>query len=152
MKNKNSSNSKAHVPLQGLGVQLGVRSMFYKSSPIIFANAKRLRDEPTEAEIIFWSLLKQHFSGYRFKRQHPVLQYIADFYCHKLKLVIEIDGCIHLTEEAKNNDRLRDEYMQSLDLKIVRFTSEEVYKNGELVVMKLKDMIESITSNQNQEG
>ena len=68
------------------------RSMFYESSPIIFANAKRLRNEPTASEIIFWDLLKQHFADYRFKRQHPVSQYIADFYCHKLKLVVEIDG------------------------------------------------------------
>lgn len=161
MKNKNSSNSNAHVPLQGLGVnvplqglgvQLGERSMFYKSSPIIFANAKRLRDEPTEPEILFWSLLKQHFLGFRFKRQHPVSQYIADFYCHKSKLVMEIDGSTHLTEEAKGNDKLRDEYMQSLDLKIVRFSNEEVCKNGELAVKTLKNIIESITLNQNAEG
>ncbi len=144
MKNKIPSNSNTHVPLQGLGV-----SMFYESSPIIFANAKKLRNEPTASEIIFWSLLKQYFSNFRFKRQHPISQYIADFYCHKLKLVVEIDGNIHLTEEAKNNDKLRDEFMQSLDLKIVRFTNEEVCKNGELVVQHLKDIIESITLNKN---
>ena len=104
-------------------------SMFYGSSPIIFANARKLRDEPTASEVIFWSLLKQHFSNYRFKRQHPVSQYIADFYCHKLKLVIEIDGGIHLSNEEKNNDKIRDEFMQSLDLKIIRFTNDEVSKN-----------------------
>lgn len=119
-------------------------SMFYGSSPIIFANAKKLRNEPTESEVIFWSLLKQHFSGYRFKRQHPVSQYIADFYSHKLKLVIEIDGGVHLSEEAKNNDKIRDEFMLSLDLKIIRFTNDEVDKNGEIVVKRLKDLIERI--------
>lgn len=65
--------------------------MFYGSSPIIFENAKKLRNDPTGSEIIFWGLLKQHFKDSRFKRQHPVSNYIADFYCHKLKLVIEID-------------------------------------------------------------
>ena len=65
-------------------------SMFYGSSPIIFANAKRLRNELTASEVIFWGLLKQHFPNYRFKRQHPISQYVADFYCHKLKLVIEL--------------------------------------------------------------
>ena len=89
--------------------------MFYESSPIIFANAKKLRNEPTPSELIFWSLLKQHFSNFRFKRQHPVSQYIADFYCHKLKLVIGIDGSIHNTEEVKNNDKLRDEFLQTLN-------------------------------------
>lgn len=153
MENKKSPNSNTHVPLQGLGVALLLQgsgvSMFYKSFPIIFANARKLRNEPTSSEIIFWNLLKQHFSGFRFKRQHPISQYIADFYCHKLKLVIEIDGNIHLTEEAKNSDKLRDEYMLSLDLKIMRFTNEEVCKNSELVIQKLKDMIKSISLNQN---
>ena len=119
-------------------------SMFYGSSPIIFENAKRLRNQLTPSELVFWNLLKQHFPNYRFKRQHPISQYIADFYCHKLKLVIEIDGGIHLSEEAKSNDRARDEFMQSLSLKIIRFTNDEVCKNGEIVVKKLRDLIETI--------
>ena len=97
------------------------RSMFYESSPIIFANAKRLRNEPTASEIIFWGLLKQHFADYRFKRQHPISQYIADFYCHKLKLVVEIDGGIHLSKDAIKNDKLREEFMNSLNLKKMRY-------------------------------
>jgi cyclase len=125
------------------------RSMFYESPPIIFANAKKLRNEPTPSETIFWNLLKQYFSNFRFKRQHPISQYIADFYCHKLKLVIEIDGSIHQTEEVKNNDVARDEFMQSLKLKVLRFTNDEVCKNGELIVEKLKVIIESIMLNQN---
>jgi imidazole glycerol-phosphate synthase subunit HisF len=120
------------------------RSMFYESSPIIFANAKRLRNEPTASEIIFWGLLKQHFADFRFKRQHPVSQYIADFYCHKLRLVVEIDGGIHLSKDAIKNDKLRDEFMNSLNLKIIRFTNDEVCKNGEEVVKKLRELIEKI--------
>ena len=116
---------------------------------MIFANAKKLRSELTSSEIVFWSLLKQHFSNFRFKRQHPISNYIADFYCHKLKLVIEIDGGIHLTGEVKDNDKIRDEFMQSLNLKTVRFTNEEVCKKGDLVVKKLKDIIEQIKFNQN---
>ena len=116
-------------------------NMFYGSSPIIFANARELRNEPTASEVIFWSLLKQHFPNYRFKRQHPVSQFITDFYCHKLKLVIEIDGSIHLSNEARNNDKIRDEFMQSLGLKIIRFTNDEVCKNGERAIEKLKEII-----------
>ena len=119
--------------------------MFYESSPIIFANAKKLRSEPTSSDLIFWGLLKQHFSNFRFKRQHPISQYIADFYCHKLKLVIEIDGGIHQTEKVKINDSLRDEFLQTLNLKIIRFTNDEVCKNGENVMEKLKEMINSLT-------
>src|SRR5450631_3871399 len=128
MKKKIYSNSNTRVPLQGLGV-----SMFYESSPIIFANAKKLRNQPTASEIIFWNLLKQYFSNFRFKSQHPISQYIADFYCHKLTLVIEIDGSIHQTEEARESDLIRDEFMESLNLKVLRFTNDEVCKNGENV-------------------
>ena len=119
------------------------KSMFCESSPIIFANAGKLRNEPTSSELIFWSLLKQHFSNFRFKRQHPISQYIADFYCHKLNLVIEIDGSRHQTEEITNNDKVRDEFLQTLDLKIIRFTNDDVCKNGDRIVKKLKDVIDS---------
>jgi imidazole glycerol-phosphate synthase subunit HisF len=91
-------------------------------------------------------LLKQHFPNYRFKRQHPVSQFIADFYSHKLKLVIEIDGSIHLSNKAGNNDKIKDEFMQSLGLKIIRFTNDEVCKNGERAMEKLNQLIEKITS------
>lgn len=120
------------------------RSMFYESSPIIFENARRLRNEPTPSEVIFWSLLKQYFSEYKFRRQHPISDFVADFYCHKLKLVIEIDGGVHHSQEAKEKDRLRDEFMQSLDLKTIRFTNNEVDKEGEVVVKKLKEIIEKM--------
>ncbi|MDQ2863458.1 MAG: endonuclease domain-containing protein [Bacteroidota bacterium] len=139
MEKKNISDINSGVPLQGSGV-----SMFYESSPVIFANAKKLRNEPTPSETIFWNLLKEHFAGIRFKRQHPISQYIADFYCHKLKLVIEIDGSIHETEIAKANDKLRDEFMQSLGLKILRFTNEEVCTNGGRVVKKMKEAMQQI--------
>ncbi|MEO6289082.1 MAG: endonuclease domain-containing protein [Ginsengibacter sp.] len=145
MENKKKLNSNSHVSLLGeepSGLGLGGCKMFYESAPIIFANAKKLRNEPTPSEIIFWSLLKQHFSGTRFKRQHPISQYVADFYCHKFKLVIEIDGDVRLSEEAKANDKLRDEHMQSLGVEIIRFPNEEVCKNGEAVVKKLKELIE----------
>lgn len=123
------------------------KSMFYESSPIIFANAKKLRNEPTVSEQMFWGLLKQHFPNFRFKRQHPISQYIADFYCHKLKLVIEIDGKIHLCEEVKENDKLREEFLGKLELKIIRFTNNEVCSDGANVIKKLKEIINSLRIN-----
>lgn len=122
------------------------KRMFFGSTPNIFENAKRLRNELTPSEIICWSLLKQHFSEYKFRRQHPLAQYIADFYCHKLKLVIEIDGGIHLTREARENDEIRDEFMRSLGLKVIRFSNDEVCKNGQDVVTKLKAFIDSLNT------
>ena len=76
------------------------RRMFYKADPLTFQNARELRNKLTPAEQTFWLRLKEQFPEYKFRRQHPISIYIADFYCHKLKLVIEIDGSIHDSEEA----------------------------------------------------
>src|SRR5215831_16108622 len=81
------------------------KKMFYGASKIIFQNAKRLRNHVTDAERIFWQKLKEAFPTLRFRRQHPMSQYVADFYCHKLKLVIEIDGSIHELDSVIKRDK-----------------------------------------------
>lgn len=73
----------------------GKRGMFNEAHPLVFDLAKQLRKNMTHAEMIMWGYLKEHFEGLRFRRQHPVSMYIADFYCHKLRLIIEIDGSVH---------------------------------------------------------
>ena len=119
------------VPLQGLGVNfpLGARghNMFYGALPIHFELATKLRDNQTEAELFLWnhlSLIK--IAGIRFKRQHPVLYFIADFYCHKAKLIIEIDGGYHNIPEQYQYDKNRDAELEELGLKVIRFTNEQV--------------------------
>jgi len=79
---------------------LGVRgsNMFYGALPIHYELAKQLRNNQTEAEVFLWNNLNSlKISGvnFRFKRQHPILYFIADFYCHKAKLIIEVDGGYH---------------------------------------------------------
>ncbi|OYX79721.1 MAG: hypothetical protein B7Y83_19215, partial [Flavobacteriales bacterium 32-34-25] len=67
--------------------------MWKGASPKIFSNAKKLRENQTEAEEKFWLAVKDNqVEGYKFRRQHPLSIYVVDFYCHALKLVIEIDG------------------------------------------------------------
>ena len=73
--------------------------MFYKADPLVFENARKLRNNLTPAEQTFWLRLKEQFPAYKFRRQHPISIYIADFYCHKLKLVIEIDNFIGKSEK-----------------------------------------------------
>ena len=88
----------------------GVRNfnMFYGALPIHFELAKKLRDNQTEAELFLWNHLNHiHQSGIRFKRQHPILYFIADFYCHKAKLIIEIDGGYHNIPEQYEYDKNR---------------------------------------------
>lgn len=76
------------------------RDMYYGAKPELFRLATAMRNNPTLAEDILWQYLKKFRSeGFVFRRQHPLDLFIADFYCHKLKLVIEVDGNIHLTEE-----------------------------------------------------
>ena len=81
-------------------------SMFYGASPIIFELAKKLRNNVTPVEMILWGKLKEYFPELKFRRQHPVSIYIADFYCHSQKLVIELDGSIHNVPIVKINDSI----------------------------------------------
>jgi very-short-patch-repair endonuclease len=104
--------------------------------------ARNLRNNMTFAEKTMWRELKGNkFAGYDFHRQKPIGNYIADFYCSKLKLVIEVDGITHTDENVKQNDRNKDEYFASLGLHILRFTDDEVIGNWDLIIKKLLSFI-----------
>jgi very-short-patch-repair endonuclease len=76
------------------------KEMYYGATPETFEKAKVLRDTLTKAEKLLWNNLKgKKLMGFRFRRQHPIDIFIADFYCHELKLVIEVDGEIHKLRE-----------------------------------------------------
>ena len=121
--------------------------MFYKANPLIFENARQLRKKLTPAEQTFWLRLKENFPEYKFRRQHPISIYIADFYCHKLKLVIEIDGSVHDSEEAKLNDEKRQNDLESLNLTVIRFTNNQVKDKIEFVIEKISSTVKKITAN-----
>jgi len=96
---------------------------------------KRLRNDLSEAERILWYRLKnKQIFGYKFRRQYGIEKYVADFYCPKAKLVIEIDGDSHIEEAAIQYDKERKKYIESLGLKVIRFTNVEVYKNLDAVI------------------
>ena len=79
--------------------------MYFGAKPILFTRAKIMRNNPTQAEKILWDYLKTfRFTGFVFRRQHPIDLFIADFYCHKIKLVIEVDGERHDSEDVNNYD------------------------------------------------
>ena len=119
--------------------------MFYKADPLIFSNARELRNKLTPAEEVFWLRLKEQFPKYKFRRQHPISIYITDFYCHKLKLVIEIDGSIHDSEEAKSNDKRRQQDLEDLNLKVIRFTNPQVKNEIENVIEIISSTIKNLT-------
>ena len=105
----------------------GRSNMFYGALPILFDFAGKLRDHQTEAELFLWSQLDHlKYLNVRFKRQHPVLYFVADFYCHKAKLIIEVDGGYHDIPEQYKYDKEREHELEDLGLKVIRFTNEQV--------------------------
>jgi len=105
----------------------GWSNMFYGALPILFDFARKLRDHQTEAELFLWSELENlKYLNVRFKRQHPILYFVADFYCHKAKLIIEVDGGYHDLPEQYKYDKEREHELEDLGLKVIRFTNEQV--------------------------
>jgi very-short-patch-repair endonuclease len=90
--------------------------------------------------------LKEQFPKYKFRRQHPISIYIADFYCNKIKLVIEIDGSIHDSEEAKLNDKRRQQDLEDLNLMVIRFTNDQVKNEIESVIEMISSIIKKLTT------
>ena len=116
--------------------------MWKGASPQIFSNAKRLRENPTKAEEKLWIAVKDNqIEGYKFRRQHPLGIYVADFYCHALKLVIEVDGDYHLAEEQQLLDNKRMSDIEFQGLKVIRFTNEEVLLKLSGVIDRIKEFI-----------
>ncbi len=108
--------------------------------------ARELRDNMTNAESFLWAQIrKKQVKGCWFYRQKPIGVFIADFYCPKAKLAIEIDGGHHFSGEAIEYDKERDAYISSFGIIVLRFTNDEVLRNIEGVV----EVIESTIREQN---
>jgi len=127
-------------------------NMFYGAGPLIFKKAEELRKNMTSAERIIWKHIHVNEWKLKFRRQHPVSNFIVDFYCHALKLVIEIDGDIHDVEEVKKNDILREKTLSSLGLKVLRFNNEVVCKNSKEVLRKIDETIRMLQGSPSGDG
>ena len=101
-------------------------------NPKLVERAKELRKNMTKAERKLWYEYLKNFQ-YRVHRQRPIDQFIVDFYCPELKLVIEIDGDIHNSEDAQNYDLERTQILSGYGLTVIRFTNQEVLSNFEEV-------------------
>ncbi len=100
---------------------------------------KQNRANPTPAEEKMWELLRdRRLENYKFRRQHIIGNYIADFVCIEEKLVIEIDGSIHQLPDNKESDEIRTQWLESIGFKVVRFTNNEVLNNSEKVLNEIK--------------
>ena len=110
---------------------------------LIYRNAGILRNNPTAAEAALWMYLKSGQLGVKFRRQHPLKVYIADFYCHQFKLIIEVDGSIHQLPEVAANDIEREQYLKEQGFKVVRFTNNQIFNNIEYVLKEIENAMSS---------
>lgn len=118
--------------------------MYYGASHLIFQRAEELRNRMTPAEEILWKHIHINEWRLKFRRQHPIWNYVADFYCHGLKLVIEVDGDIHEKEDVKINDAEREAHLKGLGLTVLRFKNEDVFKNTKSVIKKISEVVDKL--------
>ena len=104
--------------------------------------ARELRNRTTEAEQKLWSLLRnRQLKGKKFRRQHAIANYVADFYCNESKLVIELDGSFHTEAETKEYDKSRTNLLNELGITVLRFWNEEVIKDPGKVLEKISEYL-----------
>ncbi|HEU5289117.1 MAG TPA: endonuclease domain-containing protein [Cyclobacteriaceae bacterium] len=112
---------------------------FHDATPRSFERARLLRLNVTSAEKELWRhIRKKQLDGLRFRRQHPVDQFILDFYCHEALLAIEVDGPIHQQREQKMYDQEREIIIEGFGIKIIRFKNEDVFTSLPDVLNKIK--------------
>ena len=105
--------------------------------------SRQLRENMTDAERHLWAKIRmKQLKGYQFYRQKPIGDYIVDFFCPRAKLVIEVDGSQHFSDEITEYDKIRNEYLSSLDLRVLRFTNIDVLTHIESVVESIIENIE----------
>ena len=110
--------------------------------------ARNLRNNSTLAEVLLWNELKQkRMRGYQFYRQKPILDYIVDFYCSKLDLVIEIDGISHFGKEIEDKEWQTN--IENLGIEFLRIPDNEVKGNMDGVYQVIVERIEDYKSNNN---
>lgn len=109
------------------------------SRPSTYENARDLRKVQTKAEAKLWQALRNgKVDDLKFRRQHAFDDYILDFYCHQIKLAIEVDGAVHNDPEVASYDKVRTSNLNDNGITVLRFTNDEVEKNIRLVIQKIK--------------
>lgn len=136
-KPKPLTNSSPPSSQAGRGLGGGVPAQFWQTPPQLWEKlkplARQMRCEPTPAEKLLWERLRnKQLLGFKFRRQQTIDRFIVDFYCSEARLVVEVDGEIHDYTQAE--DAIRQEFLQSLGLQVVRFRNEDVLERMEGVL------------------
>ncbi len=115
-------------------------------STALYGKAKALRQNSTPAEQQMWYILRNRKVGsFKFRRQHPILNFVADFYCAEAKIIIELDGQMHATKEIAKYDLWRKEILNSCGIMTLRFDNESVFDNADEVIRKIELVLRSRT-------
>ena len=116
-------------------------NMYYGASHLIMKKAEVLRLNTTPAETAMWDYLKRNDWNLKFRRQHAIEKYVADFYCHSIKLVIELDGSVHNNEDIKINDAAREMRIKEFGITVLRFPNEAVFKNLPQIIKEIGETV-----------
>ena len=136
------SPEKPTTPLsKGAG---GIQTQYLRYNKNLKQFSRNLRNDSTLAEIVLWKELRGAGLGYTFNRQKPLLNYIVDFYCKPLNLVIEADGISHWSEEAVEKDKIRQGKLENTGLHFLRFDDEEIMNDLENVLRVITITIEEL--------
>lgn len=124
------------------------KSMYFGATPVTLHKARHLRNRMTPEENLLWEQLKnKKCCQVRFRRQHPINTFIVDFYCHTAKLVIELDGEIHLRQ--KQTDAERTQVLEELGLSVIRFSNLEIKENLDSVMDQITNKVNIILHENN---
>jgi very-short-patch-repair endonuclease len=108
---------------------------------------KKLRGERSYSERLLWMKIRNSQIGFKFRRQHGIGIYVVDFYCPEIKLIVEVDGASHETEDELKADKIREDFLFSLGLKVKRYYNEDVKNNTEAVLEDLLDCCVAMRKN-----
>ena len=108
--------------------------LWEKLKPLV----RQKRHEPTPAENALWQCIRNRQLGMKFRRQHAIERFIVDFYCAEKGIIVEVDGAIH--EYTVEDDAIRQEYLQSLGLRVIRFTNDEVMHHMDVTLERLRNL------------
>ncbi|WP_281297953.1 UvrD-helicase domain-containing protein [Flavobacterium limnophilum] len=137
--------SKFLLPTSSKGGGAETRKLGYMTggnySHLLIEKAQEKRKNPTEAEKVLWSELRSSALGHKFRQQHLIADFIVDFVCLPRKLIIEVDGEYHFTEEQIQLDKERTAVLNGLGYKVIRFTNNEVITNIHSVLDNIQEVL-----------
>ena len=119
--------------------------MFYGANAATIKAASNLRKNMTLPELILWKKLRdRNLFTTKFRRQHPINKFIVDFYCYEFKLVIEIDGKIHLSSDKEDYDSKRTSELEKYGITVIRFTNDQVLYDLMNVLKNIREKLSEL--------